>query len=783
MFDHADAARDLIAPSPSYAAVAAVVYEMRKEIRNSRPQRPTFQSRSSMPEPAGSAESQSLQYTLAIGQAASLIERTAHAVWHAMNDFIAAKAEILNEAVHDAFVSFRRKGEGKAAFVADRSTWDISDMTWFLNCLVFPLTNTSLFEGEARYTPLPIIRQLRADRNFAAHGKHGARPRASGARRHSDLAVGVILHNAGFDEVARLQAEVELAILRNQLLGAQAEKAEMLARAERAAAVITNAEAEKLEAEARKIEAEAREIKLLSTLLRETTLRPAAELLAGKDGWDVALDERLKIEVAQAYATKMPEDFRQLMPNRVLQMAIEQSCEIETWHGVVPSAILAKDITVDAFKNAIPFYSDESPGRGPRLIAEAERVVLGNILATSRGFRTFRGPFRDLWEVLVHVSWKLARIWLADWLQIVRPMAVFAMGGQVVRSLLDGIVSDSPRTTRMPIFRLAGRPMVVAFGDGSNDVCLLIPCIDPGKAKYSALASPFEQALIVLAKAVHLLAVALVLELWRGQVALGPFLTATLLPRLLSDIEESGLGACRDRVVGPQGSRERADWVAGLEADIQKERTAGRAILLSELLPRLAFGKIGDEAWVTCASSVAEGTDLWESMKSWGTSPTDSMRWRSGGPNDARVAAIGAPGYSLLPYDKQSYEYTCETCSEPFLCDDRGRCGDRHEHKHNGEAASYKRERIAALSSVASTLCALEAKGKNSPLPSLVREIPATVAMGVGAVAEVSVLVAKNAAFLAEERISSPSWSTSARVSIQLTPKNRSPRLLLVTLR
>ncbi|KAJ3170587.1 hypothetical protein HDU88_008489 [Geranomyces variabilis] len=158
---------------------------------------------SSMPEPAGSAESQSLQYTLAIGQAASLIERTAHAIWHAMNDFIAAKAEILNEVVHDAFVSFRRQGEGKAAFVADRSTWDISDMTWFLekaadrNCLVFPLTNTSLFEGEARYTPLPIIRQLRADRNFAAHGKHGARPRASGASRCSDLAVGVVLHNAG----------------------------------------------------------------------------------------------------------------------------------------------------------------------------------------------------------------------------------------------------------------------------------------------------------------------------------------------------------------------------------------------------------------------------------------------------------------------------------------------------------------------------------------------------------------------------------------------------------
>ncbi|KAI8588711.1 hypothetical protein BDZ88DRAFT_452861 [Geranomyces variabilis] len=87
------------------------------------------------------------------------------------------------------------------------------------------------------------------------------------ASRYSDLAVGVVLHNAGvmaallgsrdstfaqlkaecrgllspskLDEVARLQAEVELAILRNQLLAAQAEKAETLARAERAAAAFT----------------------------------------------------------------------------------------------------------------------------------------------------------------------------------------------------------------------------------------------------------------------------------------------------------------------------------------------------------------------------------------------------------------------------------------------------------------------------------------------------------------------------------------------------------------
>ncbi|KAI8588713.1 hypothetical protein BDZ88DRAFT_452863 [Geranomyces variabilis] len=322
--------------------------------------------------------------------------------------------------------------------------------------------------------------------------------------------------------------------------------------------------------------------------------------------------------------------------------------------------------------------------------------------------------------------------------------------------------------------------MVVGFGDGACDVCMIIPCIDPGKAAYNALASPYKQELIVIAKAIHSLAVALVLQLWRGQVALAQFLTNTLLPRLL--IKESGLGACRDRVVGalgrvystkegpadfgerahffkdtgarrslvaigPQGSRERADWVAGLEADIQKERTAGRAILLSELLPRLAFGKIGDEAWVTCASSVVKGTDLWESMKTWETSPTDSMTLaerrayavqrfpRKAMPttaviaaNNARVAAIGAPGYSLLPYDKQSYEYTCEMCSEPFLCDDRRRCGDRHEHRHNGEAPSFRRERIVALSFVASTL-----------------------SMGVGAVAEVSVLIAKDAAFLAEE--------------------------------
>ncbi|KAJ3154167.1 hypothetical protein HDU86_004710 [Geranomyces michiganensis] len=124
--------------------------------------------------------------------------------------------------------------------------------------------------------------------------------------------------------------------------------------------------------------------------------RPAAELLAGNGGRDPAKDKRFRDEVHNAYAVTMPVEFRQVMSNKVFALAIEQSCEIETWYGVVPSAILAKDITLEAFKKAIPFYSVESPGRGPHLIAEAERHILGEIISNSQDRRIFRGPFRDL---------------------------------------------------------------------------------------------------------------------------------------------------------------------------------------------------------------------------------------------------------------------------------------------------------------------------------------------------------------------------------------------------
>ncbi|KAJ3182374.1 hypothetical protein HDU87_008538 [Geranomyces variabilis] len=130
--------------------------------------------------------------------------------------------------------------------------------------------------------------------------------------------------------------------------------------------------------------------------LSESVLRPAMELLAGNGGHDAAKDKRLRAEVRNAYAVTMPVEFRQLMSNEVITLAIDQSCEIETWHGMVPSAILGKDILVEAFEKAIPFYSVESPGRGPRLIAEAERHILGEIISTSRGQLAFRGPFRNL---------------------------------------------------------------------------------------------------------------------------------------------------------------------------------------------------------------------------------------------------------------------------------------------------------------------------------------------------------------------------------------------------
>ncbi|KAJ3185482.1 hypothetical protein HDU87_000104 [Geranomyces variabilis] len=270
--------------------------------------------------------------------------------------------------------------------------------------------------------------------------------------------------------------------------------------------------------------------------LRSAILQPTAELLAENDGRDTSKDEILRTQIRDAYATAMPAEFRELMTNEVLQLAVEQSCDIETG----ASAILGKDIPVEAFKNAIPFYSVESPGRGPRLIAEAERHILGEIISTSRGRLAFRGPFRNLWEVLVHVLWKLARIWLGNWLKVVRPVAVFAMGGQLVRALLNGVISNSPRTSSMRAFRLAGRPMVVSFGEGSDDVCLVVPCIDPGKAAYNALASPFEQESIVIAKAIHSLAVALVLRLWHGEGTLAEFLSEIPLKRQALRRAETG---------------------------------------------------------------------------------------------------------------------------------------------------------------------------------------------------------------------------------------------------
>ncbi|KAJ3170586.1 hypothetical protein HDU88_008488 [Geranomyces variabilis] len=64
---------------------------------------------------------------------------------------------------------------------------------------------------------------------------------------------------------------------------------------------------------------------------------------------------------------------------------------------------------------------------------------------------------------------------------------------------------------------------------------------------------------------------------------------------------------------------------------------------------------------------------------------------------------------------------------------------------------NFKRERVAILGSAASTLCALEAKGKLSPLPSLVNEITATIVFGASAAASTSILVAKESTFCTDE--------------------------------
>ncbi|KAJ3137475.1 hypothetical protein HDU90_001877 [Geranomyces variabilis] len=384
-------------------------------------------------------------------------------------------------------------------------------------------------------------------------------------------------------------------------------------------------------------------------------------------------DSELKDALALAYRDSMPHELRREMTAGALEMAIRQSTELQTFFGQIVSVTLGKDITVEAFHNLIPFFGKRS-GPGPRLIASAETTILGS--ANTREFLRIvaRGPFHDLWEVLSHTLWKEARLWLASWLHIVRPLTTFAMGKAPAKALYDFLPVEKRPPSKVPFFHLVGRPTVVPMNGSAT---ILIACMDPGKAKYNSLTSPFEIELVTICKAIHVLAATIVTELivdhCNGQAeSTMVFLTNRALPRLLSAMNEpGGLTFARNRVCrqlarlystaegcegtvianrhGDQGfgvrsadmkksgvrrslptlgepfSPQRRDQLASLQAAIQRHADLGEPFLIPDLLPCLSFGDIGDAAWQTFVLSSAAAKDLWEAAKSYGKHGTDGM--------------------------------------------------------------------------------------------------------------------------------------------------------------
>ncbi|KAJ3185481.1 hypothetical protein HDU87_000103 [Geranomyces variabilis] len=212
-------------------------------------------------------------------------------------------------------------------------------------------------------------------------------------------------------------------------------------------------------------------------------------------GSNRALDDQIKDAVACAYHTDMPKALRSELPKAVLEMAIAQSCDLQTFYGHVVAMTLGKDITVEAFRGLIPFFDTEKRCRSASVLVSAEHLILEGA-RTPEFLRIIgRGPFRDMWEVLRHLLWKEARIWLGSWLDIVKPLTTFAMGRAVAQVLLKSLdTSEHPRSG-VPFFQLVGKPMIVT----ANDTCtMLIASLDPGKAKYNSLASPLEIEMVLL---------------------------------------------------------------------------------------------------------------------------------------------------------------------------------------------------------------------------------------------------------------------------------------------
>ncbi|KAJ3160053.1 hypothetical protein HDU88_008381 [Geranomyces variabilis] len=269
----------------------------------------------------------------------------------------------------------------------------------------------------------------------------------------------------------------------------------------------------------------------------------------------------------------------------------------------------------------------------------------------------------------------------------------------------------------------------------NGSATILIVCMDPGKAKYNSLTSPFEIELVTICKAIHILAATIVAQLLTntggapGQSTL-EFLRDEALPNIRSALSTpGGLADARDKLclslnrvysvgagdpsfgqrsaalkatdgrrsmlaVGNPFSEERQQMLAGIMVIVNEHAALGATALLPDLLPCLSFGEIGDAAWQTFVLSSAGNKDLWEAAKSYGKHVTDGMsaaekkayaakrfvRMPDAAAtlaalrthNDTCVRKIGAPGYTWLKANDRIYLYECDRCGEFFLANAKG---------------------------------------------------------------------------------------------------------------
>ncbi|KAJ3137487.1 hypothetical protein HDU90_001889 [Geranomyces variabilis] len=235
--------------------------------------------------------------------------------------------------------------------------------------------------------------------------------------------------------------------------------------------------------------------------------------------------------------------------------------------------------------------------------------------------------------------------------------------------------------------------------------------MDPGKAKYNSLTSPFEIEVVTTCKAIHILAATIVAQLLTntggapGQSTL-EFLRDEALLKIRSALSTpGGLADARDKLcrslnrvysvgagdpsfgqrsaalkatggrrsmlaVGDPFSGERQQMLVGIMVIVNEHAALGATALLPDLLPCLSFGEIGDAAWQTFVLSSAGNKGLLETAKSYGKHVTDGMsaaekkayaakrfvRMPDAAAtlaalrthNDTCVRKIGAPGYTWL---------------------------------------------------------------------------------------------------------------------------------------